>query len=141
LEEIQLLFFMEKASRFQDELVLEVCADILKKKKAQLIDERDNLTKFIEELEKEIEDLPVLPAKELNEAGVPYFIIPYLYCPVCQVPLELDSASLSNGSLQKGILSCECGYQAAIIDGIILCRDMRRTLPLRPLKTSNPSWP
>ncbi len=131
LEEIQLLFFMEKASRFQDELVLEDCADILKKKKAQLIDDRDNLTKFIEELEKEIEDLPVLPAKELNEAGVPYFIIPYLYCPVCQVPLELDSASLSNGSLQKGILSCECGYQAAIIDGIILCREYAEDTPFK----------
>jgi DNA-binding transcriptional MerR regulator len=33
LEEIQLLFFMEKASGFQDEIVIEVCVDILKKKR------------------------------------------------------------------------------------------------------------
>ena len=37
LEEIQLLFFMEKASRFQDEIVLEVCADILRNKKNSLL--------------------------------------------------------------------------------------------------------
>lgn len=131
LEEIQLLFFMEKASRFQDELVLEVCGDILKKKSKQLAEERDNLTRFIEELEKEIEALPELPIKELHEAGVPFFIIPYLYCPICQIPLKLDSASLSNGSIQKGILSCECGYHAEIIEGIILCGKYAEDTPFK----------
>ncbi len=131
LEEIQLLFFMEKASRFQDEIVLNVCTDILKNKRKQLIKDRDDLAKFIEEIEKEIESLPALPVKEASYGGVPFSMIPYLYCPDCQRPLKLDSASLSNGSIQKGELSCECGYSASILDGVILCRNFTEDTPFK----------
>jgi DNA-binding transcriptional MerR regulator len=131
LEEIQLLFFMEKASRFQDEIVLKVCTDILKSKRKQLIKDRDDLTQFIDEIEREIESLPVYPVKEATDEGVPFSMIPCLYCPDCQRPLKLDSASLSNGSIQKGDLSCECGYSASIRDGIILCRDFTEDTPFK----------
>jgi len=131
LEEIQLLFFMEKASRFQDEVVLQVCTDILKNKRKQLIEERDRLSAFIDDLEREIESLPSTASGKNPDAGVPFSIIPYLYCPVCQKPLKLDSASLSNGSIQKGALSCECGYTADIADGIILCREFEDDTPFR----------
>lgn len=131
LEEIQLLFFMEKASRFQDEIVLEVCADILKGKRKQLIAERDDLTHFIGEIEKEIENLSKFTAEHATEDGVPFSMIPFLYCPNCQKPLKLDSASLSNGKILQGILSCECGYNAAISDGIILCKDYAEETPFK----------
>lgn len=131
LEEIQLLFFMEKASRFQDEIVLEVCADILKSKRKQLITERDDLTRFIDEIEKEIENLSTITASHTAEEGIPYSMIPYLYCPSCQKPLKLDSASLSGGRIQQGVLSCECGYHAAISDGIILCKDYTEETPFK----------
>jgi DNA-binding transcriptional MerR regulator len=131
LEEIQLLFFMEKASRFQDEIVIEVCADILKSKRKQLITERDNLTQFIDEIDKEIESFASIASKDGSDAGVPFSFIPYLYCPVCQEALKLDSASLSNGSIQKGVLSCECGYTAVISDGIILCKDFSEETPFK----------
>jgi hypothetical protein len=122
---------MEKASRFQDEVVLQVCTDILKNKRKQLIKEKDDLASFIDELEKEIESLPSVASGEVPEAGVPFSIIPYLYCPVCQKPLKLDSASLSNGSIGKGVLSCECGYTAEITDGIILCGEASEDTPFR----------
>jgi len=131
LEEIQLLFFMEKASRFQDEIVLEVCTNILKSKRKQLITERDNLTHFIAEIEGEIENLSTFTANDNTEGGIPFSIIPYLYCPNCQKPLRLDSASLSNGSIQQGVLSCECGYTAVASDGIILCKDYTEDTPFK----------
>lgn len=131
LEKIQLLFFMEKASRFQDEVVLQVCTDILKNKRKQLIKEKEDLTSFIDELEKEIENLPSCASGEVPEAGVPFSIIPYLYCPICQKPLKLDNASLSNGSIGKGVLSCECGYTADIVDGIVFCREFQEDTPFK----------
>lgn len=131
LEEIQLLFFLEKASRFQDEIVLEVCADIMRNKRNSLIQERDNLAFFINEIEKEIEQLQAFAPSDITPAGVPFLFIPYLYCPRCQVPLRLDSASLSKGNIQKGILSCECSYSATISDGIILCKDFTEDTPFR----------
>lgn len=131
LEEIQLLFFMEKASRFQDEIVIEVCTDILKNKRKQLMAERDSITQFIEEIEREIENFPSFAAKDDSEAGVPFSFIPYLYCPTCQEALKLDSASLANGSIQKGILTCDCGYSAEIADGIIRCREFTEDTPFK----------
>jgi len=131
LEEIQLLFFIEKASRFQDEIVVEVCTEILKNKRKQLMTERDNLSRFIDEIDREIDNFPSFPAKEIAESGVPFSFIPYLYCPCCQEALRLDSASLSNGSIQKGVLSCECGYAAVISDGIILCEDYAEETPFK----------
>ncbi|MBR0597109.1 MerR family transcriptional regulator [Sinanaerobacter chloroacetimidivorans] len=131
LEEIQILFFMEKASRFKDEVVIDVCTDILKNKRKLLIEERDNLTKSIADIEREIENLPTLSNEEITDHGVPFTMIPYLYCPSCQVPLKLDSASLSNGSIQKGNLSCECGYTATITEGMILCEEFAEETPFK----------
>ena len=120
LEEIQLLFFLEKASRFQDEIVLEVCADIMRNKRNSLITEKKNLEIFIEELEHEIDTLKIRESEDSDAQGIPFLFIPYLYCPHCQIPLELSSAYLSKGNIISGILSCSCGYGAKISEGIIL---------------------
>lgn len=131
LEEIQLLFFMEKASRFQDDVVVQVCADILRNKRKELIETRDNLNRFIDELAREIEDMHVPTQQPAISSGVPFSAFPYLFCPVCQIPLKLDDASLSNGSIHKGILTCECGYSATIHDGIILSKDFAEETPFK----------
>lgn len=131
LEEIQLLFFLEKASRFQDEVVLEVCADILQAKKKELIEEREELNAAIDDLELEISKLPVSVSHNHSKFGIPFSFIPYLYCPHCQTPLKLDSASLSEGSLQKGELWCDCGYKAKIEDGLILCEEFGQESPFK----------
>ena len=131
LEEIQLLFFMEKTSRFKDEVIIDVCSELLNKKRGELIDEKDNLAKIIIEIEEEIENLPVVNTAIASDDDVPFSIIPFLYCPSCQVPLKLESATLSSGSIKKGDLSCECGYTAAIKDGIILCADFEEETPFK----------
>lgn len=131
LEEIQLLFFMEKASRLQDAVVLDVCADLLKQKREQLLADREQLSRSIRDIEEEIARLPVLEPPAPQKSGVPFSMIPYLYCPRCQVPLQLDSASLAGGWIQKGLLSCECGYAAEIADGVILCSDRTDETPFK----------
>jgi len=131
LEEIQLLFFMEKTSRFKDEVIIEVCLDLLNKKRKLLIEEKNSLTKIIDDLEKEIENLPVTIKEDTPDAGIPYSMIPLLYCPDCQVPLKLESATFSDGSIKKGNLSCECGYTSTVVDGIILCEDYVEETPFK----------
>lgn len=131
LEEIQLLFFMEKASRLQDDVVVQVCADILKNKRNELIKTREDLNRFIDELADEIDSMHVPQQDPTEVSGVPFSAFPFLYCPVCQIPLKLEAASLSNGSIHKGILSCECGYGATIQDGIVLCREFAEDTPFK----------
>jgi len=137
LEEIQLLFFMEKASRFQDDVVVQVCADILRNKRKELIETRDNLNRFIDELAAEIGDMHVPAQQPAISSGVPFSAFPFLYCPICQIPLKLDEASLSNGSIHNGTLTCECGYGATIRDGIILNKDFAEDTPFKAFNNIN----
>lgn len=132
LEEIQLLFFLAKASRFKDEVINEVYKDILQKKRKGLIEERIRLTQSIEDIEKEIAAFSTIDHEEsTGVSGVPFLMIPFLYCANCNVPLKLDSASLSNGSIKSGNLSCDCGYTATISDGIIFCREFAEETPFK----------
>jgi len=131
LEEIQLLFFLEKTSRFRDDVVLKLCSEILENKRKELVKKRDELNRNISSLKNEIDAFPKTAPEKGSPAGVPFSFIPYLYCPRCQVPLKLDSASISEGFLQKGKLWCECGYQASIENGIILCGGYSEDTPFR----------
>ncbi len=131
LEEIQLLFFMEKASRFKDEVVLDVCAEILKNKREELIAEQKALDVNIKSLEKDIEEMPEVATVKDVKWGVPFSFIPNLYCPLCQTPLELDSASISNNYLYSGELKCGCGYNAYIENGIIIAGEKIEETPFK----------
>lgn len=131
LEEIQLLFFMEKASRFQDDTILEICGEILKNKKKELMGYRDELEGYIQSLDKELETLSVSPEPKKEGTGVPFSFIPDLYCPKCQVPLKLEEARLVHNSLERGVLWCDCGYKAHIQEGIIHLPDCTEETPFK----------
>lgn len=131
LEEIQLLFFMEKASRFKDKVVLDVCSEILKNKREELIKEREELAQHIQSLESDIAGLPEVNTVDNVKWGVPFPFIPYLYCPKCQIPLELDNARISNNYLYSGHLKCHCGYTACIEDGIIVSGEKVHDTPFK----------
>jgi len=131
LEEIQLLFFLEKASQFQDDVVLEICGEILRKKREELADYRNELDQYISDLDEEMDRITEIPKENDGEIGVPFSFIPDLYCPSCQVPLKLDDASISSNSLQRGSLWCDCGYRAQIEDGIIRCSDFEEETPFK----------
>lgn len=121
IEEIQLLFFLQKTSRFKDDVVLGLCSDLLEKKRKELINEKKEMEAHILSLENEIEGMPKTVSAEETKTGIPFSFIPYLYCPRCRVPLKLDSASMAEGALLSGELWCECGYNAGIKEGMILC--------------------
>lgn len=131
LDEIQLLFFLENASQFQDDVILEICGEILRKKREELVGYRKELDQYIQELGQEMERISEIPKDDDGETGVPFSFIPHLYCPICQVPLKLDDASISSNSLQKGSLWCDCGYKAKIEDGIIRCSDFEEDTPFK----------
>lgn len=131
LEEIHLLFFLQKASQFQDDVVLEICGEILRKKRDELVGHRKELEQYIEDLDVEMARIIDLPKDIVEEIGVPFSFIPDLYCPACQVPLKLEDASISSNSLQRGILWCDCGYRAQIEDGIIRCSDFEDETPFK----------
>jgi len=134
LEEIQLLFFLEKTSRFKDEVVLDLCAKLMKSKRSELKKEQQELGERIASLEEDINGLPKTPDIDSQYSGVPFSFIPYLYCPKCGIPLKLDSAKIAEGYLQEGRLWCECGYEAAIENGLIMCAEHYDETPMKTWK-------
>ncbi len=131
ISEMQLLFFLEKTSRFNDKVVNKLCLDILGSKKSELLNEIEELKTDISDLNKEIERFPVETGNKEMSSGVPFSAIPLLYCPKCNLPLQLNSATISKGKIQSGHLLCECEYRADIIDGIIICQDHEEDSPLK----------
>ncbi|MDO4546341.1 MAG: MerR family transcriptional regulator [Bacillota bacterium] len=134
LEEIELLFFLEKTSKFRDETVLQIISQLLAQKKAELQREQQSVLKAIKKLDLEIENFSTMTPKESDEEdrnGLPFSFLPYLYCPKCKTPLRLESASIANNKLTKGELLCDCGYQAEINDGVILCEGHSESTPFK----------
>lgn len=131
LEEIRLLFFLENASNFKDDTVLKLYREILTSKQKELVQEKEELRQLIAALGNEIQDLPKNISKENIKSGVPFSFIPYLYCPKCQTPLKLDSASMANNFLHHGHLSCDCGYMASIQNGMVVCQKHYKESPLK----------
>lgn len=130
LDEIKLLFFMERASKFNDDIVLKICADIMQSKLSQLVEEKHELELVIEELTDEMKALPERTPNVQGKRGVPFAFVPNLYCPDCDSPLDLKEAAIVEGLLTEGKLSCECGYEATIQDGIITCDRYSEETPL-----------
>jgi len=106
LEEIELFFFLEKASKFRDEKTMKTCMDLLHQKLNQLETEDQRLRQTIENLKDEIESFDLLQRKmdtnRENTDGIPLSFIENLCCPRCRASMRLEAASISNGKISEG---------------------------------------
>lgn len=133
LEEIELLFFLEKTSRFQDETILQIVQDLFEEKIAVYKEEQIRIQESISLLEEHLKRFSTMTVQqqEGTGTGIPFSFIPYLYCPHCNTPLSMDNTKIQNGHLYKGELTCSCGYHAEISEGIILCDDHEEDTPFK----------
>ena len=114
LEEIELLFFLEKTTKFRDETVLGIFSRLLKQKQAELEKEEEKIHDTIGELKAEIRSFSQINYELDHSAnGIPFTFLPYLACPDCGRPLKLESASISDNKICDGEFLCECGYKTA----------------------------
>ena len=133
LEEIELLFFLEKTSKFQDETVLQIVQDLFEEKIGVFKEEQSKIQKSIELLEGQLKKFSSIQVQKQDETstGIPFSFIPYLYCPKCGMPLSMDNTKIQNGHLHAGEMTCSCGYHAVISEGIILCDDHEEDTPFK----------
>ncbi|MFP4461436.1 MAG: MerR family transcriptional regulator [Thermotogota bacterium] len=76
-----------------------------------------------EEILKKIEEIRTFEEVETasdDQPGFPIELLGILVCPECGKPLYVDNGEISYSCLISGILKCECGYKAEIIDGIVV---------------------
>lgn len=68
-------------------------------------------------------------SKEENLTGIPLSFVNLLYCPKCHIPLEMKDVAIKKVYIQTGSLTCTCGYEAAIEEGIIITANLYETSP------------
>ncbi|MFK2827243.1 MerR family transcriptional regulator [Bacillus sp. B190/17] len=98
--------------------------NLLLEKKADLIAEKKQLSNLIRSIDEKIHSIIHLPPDDFT-TGVPLFFVSLFRCPHCWQLLNMKDASMHGQYIYEGNLSCVCGYQAAIKEGILLTEQIR----------------
>ena len=74
LEEIELMFFLEKTSKFQDETILQIVQDLFEEKIDMFKDEQAKIQKSIERLQEQLKKFSGIQVQRQDgtSAGIPF---------------------------------------------------------------------
>ncbi|MEG0383249.1 MerR family transcriptional regulator [Solibacillus cecembensis] len=128
LQEIQQILSYQRVTNFMDPEDIDYYNTLLLDKKNQLIQKKSELSRAIQLIEKSAHASYSASERE-NSTGVPLAFVNILYCPMCHIPLEMRDVSINNNAIQKGCLTCTCGYEAVIEDGIIITANLYEISP------------
>ncbi|MGN0702643.1 MAG: MerR family transcriptional regulator [Lentihominibacter sp.] len=143
LNEMQLLnelrqmnFTVDEMKRFinvtrmldvRDELRYRQLLSILNEKRTNLENQRDSIRKTLEEIDIKVAQLKVeesvLVSQEVKSShtvhGMPAELLSLIRCPECGEGINLENAFIQHGEIFAGKITCLCGYEGAIENGII----------------------
>lgn len=119
LKEIQSYLSLFRLSNFVEPETIDACLRMMENKKQDLRNQVTILTQVIEEIDLQIQSLENHIQKSTKRIGVPLAALHLLACPDCGSPLHLTDAELDGQYIYRGNISCSCGYQARIEDGIL----------------------
>jgi len=97
--------------------------DLFKDKIADVDSKIDEYQKARMELSHKLEDIIAFEDYEEGrekELGFPLDFLPLLYCPDCGKPLMVKNGEILYNYLMEGQFSCDCGYTAKIVEGILV---------------------
>ncbi|MGZ9815753.1 MerR family transcriptional regulator [Peribacillus simplex] len=128
LIEIQQILSYQRVTNFSDHEDIDYYNNFLIDKKNHLIKKKEDISKTIKLIEKAVQTNSP-SSKEENFTGVPLSFVNFLYCPKCHIPLEMKDVTIKKVYIQTGSLTCTCGYEAAIEEGIIITGNLYETSP------------
>ncbi|TVX77724.1 MerR family transcriptional regulator [Peribacillus simplex] len=128
LLEIQQILSYQRVTNFSDHEDIDYYNNFLIDKKNQLTKKKEDISNAIQLIEKTVQTNSP-SSKEENFTGVPLSFVNLLYCPECHIPLEMKDVTIKKVYIQTGSLTCTCGYEAAIEEGIIITGNLYETSP------------
>ncbi|WP_410982932.1 MerR family transcriptional regulator [Bacillus cereus] len=128
LLEIQQILSYQRVTNFSDHEDIDYYNNLLIDKKNQLTKKKEDLSKAIQLIEKAVQTNSP-SSKEENLTGIPLSFVNLLYCPKCHIQLEMKDVTIKKIYIQTGSLTCTCGYEAAIEEGIIITANLYETSP------------
>lgn len=119
LQEIHKILSYKRITHFREENDIHYFVNLLTEKKAKLAEELNQIAQTIQRIDQIIEETSKSQVQEAGK-GMPLSFMSYLYCPSCRVPLKMTEASIQQTSVYDGVLTCPCGYQAELFEGILI---------------------
>jgi len=120
LREIEAFLYLSRMSNMIEPDTIDEYLQLLLTKKESLQEEMQAIAASINMISMEIKNFQMRKDTPRNGlSGVPISMIPLLCCPECGKQLNISDANISNKYIHNGLLSCPCGYQATIVNGIV----------------------
>ena len=118
LNEIRYIIDLKRTSNWVEPATRQAYVQLLREKDSELSSELLALQYAQKLLDKEIREYSV-SAVNWDDSGVPIRALPLLSCPRCGRQLSIRSGVFAYKYVKSGELTCDCGYSAAIHDGIV----------------------
>ena len=128
LREIHMLLSLKRISGLADSQDIEELKAVYEGKQEFCLQEINRKQEIIQQLDKKIAALKENQSDKIPQTGVPVSALPLLCCPVCGSPLSLKDVEMNSRFLYSGTLSCSCGYQAQIQNGILMTPNKNTSL-------------
>ena len=93
---------------------------IYQAKRAEIMEKLRTYGKIIRDLDVQIDALSKEDDRHVKRSGLPLSMLGLLCCPHCGKSLQIADVNMDMEFLYTGQLSCDCGYQAQIDDGVLI---------------------
>lgn len=121
IEDIHQLLSIWRLSRFDSAEELNDYVKILENQRSFLLTEEKHLAEAISSIEYDVHHVTGRhKSSSKNRFGVPLIFLDFLACPLCHSNLDLIDCNIAEGQVLNGRLTCRCGYNAKIQNGIIV---------------------
>jgi len=126
LQEIKNILLLSRFSKLTLSQERQHYRSFFRNKMKELVKEKEILTKKIEKLETKVNTIEEEFLHEPISLGINIMAISKLFCPKCQMPLNLDEADIQDNMIVEGKMSCQCGNLFEVQSGILVHPDSMR---------------
>ncbi len=119
LNEIHRILSLYRISGLADAQDRRELQEMFQEKREACVKERERLEAALERLNEKIQELSREPDGQTGRIGLPVRMLDLLCCPRCGGSLRISRVDMNLQYLYSGELSCACGYQAQVQDGVV----------------------
>lgn len=119
-EEIKQFLRIVRMYNIGDERINQHIIEAYINKKKELEKTQKDIKKAISTINEEIQSYSTKKEDTSSNNGIPFSFVDSLACPRCNKPLDMSQVKIIQNKIQSGQISCNCGYNASIEEGIIL---------------------
>lgn len=120
LHEIHKILTLRRLSNFDSTDERNDYLKILKEQKTLLLQKRKELDDSIKSVNEEYAEVAMRQSPAQIKSGMPLYFLNLLSCPHCKKELSLANCTIEKQQIMNGSLTCTCGYQAAVKEGIVV---------------------